>query len=136
MGNQPFAIKETWVVEMDAVEPIINTFAALADRGRFRMILALASTVERSVGELAEDLAVPTPAVSQHLAILKLNGLVNSRRRGRRVFYRMGVGIVVEGRTLVIRVPRGEVRLDLGSPQVDGCGAAAAAVVQPTRLLR
>lgn len=36
-----------------------------------------------SVGELARDLPVSQPAVSQHLAVLRDAGLVRSRREGR-----------------------------------------------------
>lgn len=41
----------------------------------------------RSVGELAGDLPVSQPAVSQHLAVLREAGLVTARREGRRRVY-------------------------------------------------
>jgi DNA-binding transcriptional ArsR family regulator len=41
----------------------------------------------RAVGELARELPVSQPAVSQHLAVLKDAGLVTSRRDGRRRVY-------------------------------------------------
>jgi DNA-binding transcriptional ArsR family regulator len=48
-----------------------------------------------AVGELARDLPVSRPAVSQHLRVLKQAGLVNDRRDANRRIYSldpMGVG--------------------------------------------
>src|SRR5687767_9543676 len=98
---------------MDNVEPIVNALGALADPGRLRMVAILAAVGEQSVGELARRLGVRAPAVSQALAILKLSGLVSSRRDGQRVLYRVATGWGVEAGWIVIRVPRGEVRLNL-----------------------
>ena len=44
---------------------------------------------EKSVGELAEATGRPQPNVSQHLANLTHAGLVEPRRDGTRVFYRI-----------------------------------------------
>ena len=41
----------------------------------------------RAVGELAVDLPVSRPAVSQHLRVLKDAGLVHARRDGNRRIY-------------------------------------------------
>src|SRR5215218_4961640 len=92
--------------------------------------LALAAANERSVGELARGLALPGPAVSQHLSILKTTGLVVGQRRGRRVFYRMAAGVAVEDGRLVIRLPHGEVRMNLVA-----LPATTAELVRPRRLL-
>ena len=43
----------------------------------------------RSVGDLASDLPVSRPAVSQHLRVLKTAGLVVERRDGARHLYRI-----------------------------------------------
>jgi hypothetical protein len=54
-------------------------------------------------------LALRLPAVSQSLAILKLTGLVSSRRDGQRVLYRIASALAAaEAGWLVIRMPRGE----------------------------
>ena len=42
-----------------------------------------------AVGELARELPVTRPAVSQHLRVLKGAGLVVDRRRGNRRIYRL-----------------------------------------------
>lgn len=43
----------------------------------------------RAVGELAAELPVSRPAVSQHLRVLKEAGLVTERRDGTRRLYRL-----------------------------------------------
>ena len=43
----------------------------------------------RAVGEIADELPVSRPAVSQHLRVLKQAGLVKERRDGTRRLYRL-----------------------------------------------
>jgi len=62
---------------------------ALAHEGRL-MILCHLSTGEKSVGELEERLAMRQAAVSQQLARLRLEGLVNARRDGKTIYYSLG----------------------------------------------
>ena len=63
------------------------TLRALADPGR-RRILTLVRGGERTAGEIAGELPVSWPAVSQHLRVLKEAGLVSERREGTRRYYR------------------------------------------------
>src|SRR3990172_12147733 len=44
---------------------------------------------ERSVGDLAEVLEVSQSNVSQHLAVMRQNGIVIARRKGLNVYYRI-----------------------------------------------
>lgn len=60
--------------------------AALADATRRRIFERLRRG-PLSVGQLAADLPVSRPAVSQHLRVLKTAGMVRERRRGTRHFY-------------------------------------------------
>ena len=69
-------------------------FAALADPTR-RAIFELLAQRASPVGELARELPVSRPAVSQHLKVLKDAGLVVDRRVGNRRIYQLdpdGVG--------------------------------------------
>jgi DNA-binding transcriptional ArsR family regulator len=63
-------------------------FAALADPTR-RAVLELLRQGPRPVGDIARDLPVSRPAVSQHLRVLKDAGLVTERRDGTRRLYRI-----------------------------------------------
>ncbi len=60
----------------------------LADPTRLRLVWALRDG-EAPVNELARRLGVSGPAVSQHLAKLRLAHLVSVRREGTRSFYRL-----------------------------------------------
>ncbi|MGW1074320.1 ArsR/SmtB family transcription factor [Streptomyces sp. NPDC002537] len=61
-------------------------FGLLASSARLHLVWAL-SQGESDVSGLAERVGGALPAISQHLAKLKLAGLVRSRREGRRVVY-------------------------------------------------
>jgi DNA-binding transcriptional ArsR family regulator len=61
---------------------------ALGDSTR-RAIFEQLSQGPRAVGEIANELPVSRPAVSQHLRVLKEAGLVAERREGTRRIYRL-----------------------------------------------
>ncbi|TWV56800.1 helix-turn-helix transcriptional regulator [Streptomyces misionensis] len=61
-------------------------FGLLASAARLHLMWAL-SQGESDVTHLADRVGGALPAVSQHLAKLKLAGLVRSRREGRRQIY-------------------------------------------------
>ena len=53
------------------------------------MLLSALRVSERSVGELAATIGVALPNASQHLAVLRAAGLVEGRRVGTTVVYRL-----------------------------------------------
>lgn len=63
-------------------------FRALSDPTR-RSVYERLSDGEMNVADLKAGLAISQPAVSQHLAALRLAGLVRERREGRRTYYRI-----------------------------------------------
>ena len=64
----------------------VDEWTALGDPTR-RAIFASVVERPRPVGELAHELPVSRPAVSQHLRVLKEAGLVTDRRDGNRRIY-------------------------------------------------
>lgn len=58
------------------------------------MILCILAEGEKSVSELEEILSMPQAAVSQQLARLRLDGLVDTRRDGRLIYYSIVSGEV------------------------------------------
>ena len=70
---------------------------ALGDSTR-RLILERLRGGPRAVGELAAELPVSRPAVSQHLRVLKEAGLVTERRNGTRRLYRVDTDGLAEVR--------------------------------------
>ena len=71
-----------------------DVLGALADRTRRAIVTCLAER-PRAVGELADELPVSRPAVSQHLKVLKDAGLVTERAAGTRRVYRLNPAGVV-----------------------------------------
>ncbi|MGW1887240.1 ArsR/SmtB family transcription factor [Streptomyces sp. NPDC001970] len=65
-----------------------DPWSALGDPTR-RAIMECLAEGPRAVGELAEELPVSRPAVSQHLKVLKNAGLVAERSSGTRRIYRL-----------------------------------------------
>ncbi|GDY67321.1 ArsR family transcriptional regulator [Streptomyces avermitilis] len=65
--------------------------ALLADRTRLALLHALTGG-EADVSTLTQVCGAARPAVSQHLARLRLAGLVNTRKEGRRVIYSLRDG--------------------------------------------
>jgi DNA-binding transcriptional ArsR family regulator len=65
-----------------------SVFKALADATRLGLFERLARDGELTVHELTDQAGVSQPAVSKHLGVLKLAGLVIDRREGRQTHYR------------------------------------------------
>jgi DNA-binding transcriptional ArsR family regulator len=61
---------------MSIFEPVIETFAALAEPNRLRIVELLRSG-PRAVNEIGERLHLNQPQVSKHLRVLKEAGLVD-----------------------------------------------------------
>ena len=76
-------IEELTEEQLDAATA---TLKLLADRTRLHLVWALLHG-EHSVNELAAHVGAAAPAVSQHLAKLRLARLVSTRREGNRIFY-------------------------------------------------
>lgn len=64
---------------------------ALAEPTRLRLAVLLALRGETCVCALAEALAAPQSSVSRHLAVLRERGLVEARREGTWMHYRLAM---------------------------------------------
>lgn len=65
-----------------------RTIAVLANPKRLEIIDLLASS-ERIVSELAAALGLPQATTSQHLAVMRKAGVVEARKEGNHVHYRL-----------------------------------------------
>lgn len=61
----------------------------LANANRLLLLCHLVSEGEMTVGALAEAVGLSQPALSQHLAMLREDGLVATRKEAQAVFYRL-----------------------------------------------
>ena len=76
--------------EMDqAADAASELLKALANRHRLMIVCQLVDG-ERAVGDLADRLGIRQTTVSQHLALLRKDGVVASRRDGQTIYYRIG----------------------------------------------
>ena len=66
----------------------LKIFGALSDESRLRMLFALRHG-ELCVCQLIELMGLSASTVSKHLSILRDAGLLDSRKAGRWVYYRM-----------------------------------------------
>jgi DNA-binding transcriptional ArsR family regulator len=69
-----------------AAERASELLKSLANRHRLLIVCQLIEG-ERSVGELAEFLGIRDSTVSQHLALLRKDGVVAARRDGQTIWY-------------------------------------------------
>jgi DNA-binding transcriptional ArsR family regulator len=67
---------------------VIETFAALAEPNRFRIVELLRSRA-RTVTEIGERLSLNQPQVSKHLRVLKDAGLVDVEPQAQQRIYRL-----------------------------------------------
>jgi DNA-binding transcriptional ArsR family regulator len=72
-----------------AADEASELLKALANRHRLVIVCQLIEK-ERSVGELAGLLHLRDSTVSQHLAVLRRDGLVSARRDGQTIWYSIG----------------------------------------------
>ena len=77
----------------DQIKAAVMSFALLADATRVRILWALRDN-ERDVGTLAELAGCRQTVASQHLSKLRFAGLVEGRRDGRHILYRIRGGHV------------------------------------------
>ncbi|MEZ0576160.1 ArsR/SmtB family transcription factor [Halodesulfovibrio aestuarii] len=75
------------------MQKITQTLKALSDQNRIRIIAALMEHNELCACQLTELLGIAGATVSRHLGILHYAELVQFRKEGRWVFYRLGKGI-------------------------------------------
>ena len=67
-------------------EDAARLLKALANAARLQVLCALVEG-ELSVGQINENVALSQSALSQHLAVLRREGLVSTRRCGQTIYY-------------------------------------------------
>lgn len=97
------------------IEVAVNLLKALSNEKRLMVICALYQG-EKSVGELEEIVGLSQSALSQHLARLRRDGLVNTRRNAQTIYYSLND----KSTEAVLRC-----LYDIYSPEELGSGAAA-----------
>jgi len=74
-------------ISEQTVRDLSQVFKLLSDETRLRILLYLAQSGELHVTDLCGKLGQSQPAVSHHLALLRVSGLIEARREGKHNFY-------------------------------------------------
>ena len=80
---------QTPEVSEDTIQELVQVFKLLADETRLYILFYLAARKELHVRALCDMLQQSQPAVSHHLALLRIAELIDSRRDGKHNFYRI-----------------------------------------------
>lgn len=90
MPNEDEGIATAMTEQAEAAAELLK---AMANPQRLRVLCLLAEG-ERSVGEINAAVALSQSALSQHLAVLREQGLVQTRREAQSIRYSLGDGPV------------------------------------------
>lgn len=86
-----------------AATQAVGTLKVLANEDRLLLLCQL-SQGERCVGELEDALGIHQPTLSQQLGVLRNEGLVNTRRQGKHIFYSVANPQTLEILALLYRI--------------------------------
>ena len=71
------------------MKDVLSVTKALSDGNRLRTVMALQEMAELCVCQVTEMLGVAPATVSRHMSVLQNAGIVESRKNGRWVYYRL-----------------------------------------------
>lgn len=74
------------------MKQLLNTIKALSDEIRLRIINLLSCHDEVCVCEMVDALLLPQSTISRHLTVLKNAGIVEDRKQGLWVLYKLKIG--------------------------------------------
>ena len=84
--------------QRDERHELTDHFLALANPTRIRILERLGQVGEENVNDLAVHLHMSQPRISWHLRMLKVGGVVRTRRDGRQVYCSLDVDNIVSAR--------------------------------------
>ena len=97
--KKPLAeIKKPLVIKASprTLSGLSRIFKQLGDESRLKILMALSQEGELHVSALCELLSQTQPAVSHHLTLLRMSGLVGYRRQGKNNFYHIESGLLCD----------------------------------------
>ena len=104
-----------------------NVCRVLTDPKRLMLVAALRAG-ERSVGELALSIGVALPNASQHLAVLRTAGLVEGRRIGTMVVYRLAEPAIAEACDIISAIVARRLARAVRPPSGHAAGVSLSAI--------
>ena len=97
---------------------LLDHFLAFANPTRLRILQRLGEVGEESVNDLALHLRMSQPRISWHLRMLRVGGVIRTRREGRQVYCSLDVeNIAQERRQLeeLLGIKERKVRTEVGA---------------------
>lgn len=82
-------------MENQKITKMANVLKAVANEKRLEILYHIAEQ-EYSVGEIEKMVQLSQSALSQHLAVLRAKGLVETRRKSQTIFYSLKDGKVTK----------------------------------------
>ena len=95
----------------DTTKALADLMGVLADPTRLRIMFHLAAS-PMIVGQLASSMDLQQPAVSHHLMLLRVRGVVQHQRKGKAVIYNLAPRVRVRARSIVFVI--GKQTLSIG----------------------
>ena len=89
LSPKPEGAADMAVLPDNIAKDLVQMFKLLSDETRLRILYFLMQQEELNVRALCKLLRQSQPAVSHHLALLRVAGLIESRREGKHNFYRI-----------------------------------------------
>lgn len=86
-NGAPEASNRVIEVSNRVIKDLVKVFKLLSDETRLRILVSLMQAKELHVRALCEKLHQSQPAVSHHLALLRVAGLIEARREGKHNYY-------------------------------------------------
>ena len=87
--------------QRDERHELTDHFLGLANPTRLRMLERLGEVGEENVNDLAGHLRMSQPRISWHLRMLKVGGVVKTRREGRQVYCSLDVENMARARAML-----------------------------------
>ncbi len=93
-----------------AARQAVSVLKMLANEDRLLLLCQL-SQGERCVSELEDQLGIHQPTLSQQLGVLRNEGMVNTRRQGKNIYYSVANPGTLEILVVLYRLycPKGEI---------------------------
>jgi len=93
-NHKPTSTPATFKISDQTIYKLSEVFKLMADKSRLKILLALAQDQEMHVTALCELLQQSQPAVSHHLTLMRMTGLVGYRRDGKHNYYFLQSGVL------------------------------------------
>ncbi len=81
-----------------------DSFKALADPTRRRILQMLNHRPEMSAGEIAAAFNISAPSMSHHFNVLKEADLISARREGQQILYSLNTTVVQDLMTMLFEI--------------------------------